>query len=210
MCMSNLDLLEKLPDSIFATNPGSNNYKLWKLFSFFIDELDEVFLSLKLMTDVATGSGVVLDLIGKILRQKRQGWGDDKYIKYLFVAIRKFQCSGSIPDLNEICRLLIENEFYYIRDMNYPELEDAFWLDGSIYLGGDEFLSGETNNPDAVYLNGEEYLDGSFYLSGDICQPRFFEVVLSNTLSSDTLDFINEIIHSCKGGGIKYRIRLEE
>ncbi len=205
--MSNLNLIDKLPDSIFATGTSSNNYKLWKLFSYFMDELDEVFAALKLMTDIKSNSGAMLDLIGKILRQKRQGCGDDKYIQYLFVAIRKFQCSGSIPDLDEICRLLIEDDFLYIRDMNDPELEDAFWLDGSIYLYGNEFLSGEVNNHDAVYLNGEEYLDGSFYLSGDICQPRFFEVVVSNTLSSDTLTFINEIINSCKGGGIKYRLK---
>lgn len=207
--MSNLNLIEKLPDSIYRIEPGSNNYKLWNLFSDFMDELNVVFSVLKLMTDIKSNSGAVLDLIGKILRQKRQGWGDDKYIQYIFVAIRKFQSSGSIPDLNEICQLLIEDDFWYIRDMNYPELEDAFWLDGSTYLYGDEYLSGEINNPDAVYLNGEEYLDGSFFLSGDICQPRFFEVVASNTLSSDTLTFIDEIINSCKGGGIKYRIRLE-
>jgi len=207
--MSNIGLIEKLPDSIYNIDSGSNNYKVWKLFSYFMDELDGVFATLKLMTDIKSNSGTVLDLIGKILRQKRQGWGDDKYIQYLFVAVRKFYCSGSIPDLNEICQLLIEDDFYYIRDMNEPEFKDAFWLDGNVYLSGDDFLSGEVNNPDAVYLNGEEYLDGTFYLSGDICQPRFFEVVVSNTLSSDTIAFINEIINSCKGGGIKFRIREE-
>ncbi len=208
--MSNIDLIEKLPDSIFAIGSSSNNYKFWKLFSYFMDELDEVFAKLKLMSDIKSNSGAVLDMIGKILRQKRQGWGDDKYILYLFVAIRKYQCSGSIPDLNEICRLLAEDEFQYTRDMNEPELEDAFWLDGSVYLDGSGYISGDINNPDSVYLNGEEYLNGSFYLAGDICQPRFFEVVFSNTLSNTTLTFISEIINSCKGGGIKFRIRTEE
>lgn len=208
--MSNIELINKLPDSIYVTDSSSNNYKLWKLFSVFMDELDEVFDSLRLMSEIKSNSGAVLEMAGKILRQKRQGWGDEKYIQYLFVAIRKYQCSGSIEDLNEICLLLVDSEFRYIRDMNKPELEDAFWLDGSIYLDGAEYFSGDIDNPDSVYLNGEVYLDGGFYLSGDICQPRFFEVVFSSTLSSDLITFITEIINSCKGGGIKYRIRTEE
>lgn len=208
--MSNLDLINKLPDSIYATDPNSNNYKLWKLFSVYMDELDSVFATLKLMSDIKSNSGAVLDMLGKILRQKRQGWGDDRYIQYLFVAIRKYQCSGSIPDLNEICLLLAEDDFRFIRDMNVPELEDAFWLDGTQYLTGSEYLAGDVNTPDSVYLNGEEYLNGSFYLSGDICQPRFFEVVFSDILSGNTISFIKEIINSCKGGGIKFRVRTEE
>ncbi len=207
--MSNINLIEKLPDSIYAIESDSNIYKFWGLFSYFMDELDGIFAILKLMTDIQSNSGAILDLIGKILRRKRRGWSDNKYIKHLLTEVRKFQCSGSIPILNEICQLLIENDFYYIRDINVPEYEDALWLDGSEFLCGNEYLSGEVNNFDAVYLNGEEYLDGSFYLSGDICQPRFFEVVVSNTLSSDTIAFINEIINSCKGGGIKYRVREE-
>ena len=124
--MSNINLIKKLPDSIFAIDESSNNYKLWKLFAFYMDELDEVFNTLKLMSDINKNSGTVLDMIGKILRQDRRGWGDDKYIQYLYVEIRRFQCSGSIPDLNEICILLAGDEFRYIRDMNEPESEDAF------------------------------------------------------------------------------------
>lgn len=208
--MNNLELINKLPDSIYAIEPGSNNYKIWKLFSVFMDELDSVFECLRLMTDVKNNSGEVLDLLGKILRQKRKGLGDEKYIKYLLVAIRKYQCTGSIPDLIGICRLLVDGEFRYIRDLNEPELEDAFWLDGMQYLGGGDYLTGERTIPDPVYLSADTYLDGEYYLSGDICQPRFFEIVFLSTISSDIIRFITEIINSCKGGGIKFRIRLED
>jgi hypothetical protein len=207
--MSNLELINKLPDSIFAIGPDSNNYKLWKLFSVFMDEIDTVFEDIRLITEIQSNTGAQLDLAGKILRQKRQGWPDDKYIQYLSVAIKKYQCSGSIPDLNEICRILADSAFLYIRDMNEPELEDAFWLDGSQYLDESGYLSGDIDNPDSVYMDGSQYLDGSFYLSGDICQPGFFEVVFSGDITDETISFISAIIGSCKGGGIKYRIRTE-
>jgi hypothetical protein len=58
-------------------------------------------------------------------------------------------------------------------------------------------------------MDGSQYLDGSFYLSGDICQPGFFEVVFSGDVLDETISFISAIIGSCKGAGIKYRIRTE-
>ena len=206
--MSNLELINKLPDSIYSIDQDSNNYKLWKLFAGQMDELDELFSVIRLVSDVRNNSGATLDLLGKILRSTRRGWGDQEYMKHLLVAIRKYQCDGSIEDLNEICTILLDDDFRYIRDLNEPDYIGGMYLGGSFYLDGDSYLCGYNENPDAVFLDAGLYLDGSWYLSSDICQPRFFEVVVSS-LSSNTLLLISEIIKSCKGGGIKHRIRME-
>ena len=205
--MNNLDLINKLPDSIYAIDQNSNNYKLWELFAGQMDELDELFSVIKLVNDVRGNSGATLDMLGKILRSARRGWGDQEYMKYLLVAIRKYQCDGSIEDLIEICTILLDDDFKYIRDLNEPDLEGAIYLDGSFYLDETVYLSGYQDNPDAIYLDGSYWLDGSWYLSCDICQPRFFEVVVADSLADNMVQLISDIIKSCKGGGIKYKIR---
>ena len=186
--MSNLELINKLPDSIYANNPESNNYKMWKLFAVFMDEIDQVFNVISLMSDPQLNSGIALDLLGKILRQKRLGWGDSNYIKYLLIAMKKYQSSGSIEDLNSICGLLAGDDFRYIRSL-YEEAElptDNFWFDG------------------------EFWLDGGQYLSGDIIQASFIEIVFSTNISPDLLASISTVIQQCKVGGVKYRIRTED
>jgi len=183
--MSNVQLIEKLPDSIYAVEQGSNNRKLWNMFAVRLDELDKVFGDIQLLTDPVINSGVQLDLLGKILRCFRKGQSDLKYLKYLLVSMRKYQSSGSISDLNEILNALLGDDFLYIKDMNESDIYEAKFLDGS------------------------SYLDGSFFLTGDITRPRLFTVVVSDSLDADTLLLVRDVANSCKGGGIQFKIKTE-
>ena len=184
--MSNLDLVNKLPDSIYAITPNSNIYKLWKIFAHFMDEIDKLFSTMALMSDIQNNYGGQLDLVGKILRCYRRGQGDANYLSRLLVATRKYQSNGSVEDLNEICDILLGDKFKHINDMNR------------------EGLYGESK-----FLDGTSFLDGSFFLAGSVTRPRFFEVVISSSLDNETVTFLSDIISSCKGGGIKFVVKME-
>ncbi|HPA72982.1 MAG TPA: hypothetical protein PKY31_11980 [Spirochaetota bacterium] len=205
--MSNIEHITLLPNSIYEIGAGSVNYKLWKLFSDQMDELDAVFSDLSLLADYTTQEGVLLDLIGKILRENRQGRSDQEYIKFLYIALKKYLSSGSIPDLNEICRLVLGDDFRFIRDLNFGTGENDLMLDGSWYLDDSTYLSGDEGNPDITWLDGSWYLDGSNYLSGDIYQPRLFEVVVNAGIDASLMSTLTVLITSCRGAGIKALIR---
>ncbi len=211
--MSNIEYINLLPDSIYKTDPGSTNYKLWKLFADQMDELDAVFTDLSLLADYSSRSGAALDLVGKILRESRQGRADSDYIKYLYIAIKKYLSNGSIPDLTEICNLLLGDEFIYIRDMNHEANDDngeESFLDGSWYLTGDKYMSLDSSNPDLTWLDGSWLLDGSNYLSGDVYQYALFEVVVASSTSDTVYSILAEMIRTCRMPGIAARIRKSE
>lgn len=205
--MSNIDHMTLLPNSIYKTGPESVNYKLWTLFADQMDELDTVFSDLALLADYPSQEGVLLDLAGKILRENRQGRSDQEYIKFLYIALKKYLSSGSIPYLNEICSLLLGDDFRFIRDLNFGTGENDLMLDGSWYLDDSTYLSGDEGNPDITWLDGSWYLDGSNYLSGDIYQPRLFEVVVNAGIDASLMATLTILIKSCRGAGIKALIR---
>ena len=205
--MSNIDYISLLPNSIYNIDSGSANYTLWKLFADQMDEIDAVFSDLSLLADYPSQEGVLLDLIGKILRETRQGRSDQEYVRFLYIALKKYLSSGSIPDLNEICNLLLGEDFRYIRDLNFGTGENDLMLDGSWYLDDSTYLSGDEGNPDITWLDGSWYLDGSNYLSGDIYQPRLFEVVVNAGIDASLISTLTVLITSCRGAGIKALIR---
>lgn len=212
--MSNLEHIQLLPDSIFQTDSGSNNYKLWKLFAEEMDGIDNVFNDLSLLADYPSRTGAVLDLLGKILRESRRGRADADYIRFLYIAIKKYLSNGSIPDLTEICSLLLGDEFIYIRDLNYEANEDCIdeaFLDGSWYFDDTAYLSLDSENPDLTWLDDSWYLDGGNYLSGDIYQPGLFEVVIAESVTDSMCEILGEMIRTCRMPGIAAQIRkLEE
>jgi hypothetical protein len=179
--MSNIDLINKLPDSIYAINLSSNNYKLWKIFASQMDELDEAFRTMQSISDARNNFGAQLDILGKIIRCFRRGQGDARYIERMLATMRKYQSNGSIEELNIICEILLGEDFKYIK--------------GSVLV--------------AQCLDGSRFLDGRWFLSGDIIRPRYFEVIVSNNLDDEMMDILTDVVNSCKAGGIKFAIRKE-
>jgi hypothetical protein len=187
--MSAADYIELLPNSILKINAGSNNYKLWKLFADQIDEVDQVFEDLRLVRNINSQAGVILDLIGKILHENRNGRNDASYRIYLTIAIMKMLSNGSIPILNNIFRAVLGDDFLGIRNL-YPSQQSRAW-------GNDlEYHS---------WLNGTWYLDGLYMLSELVYQPAFFEIRIKAGTSETLKTYLKEIITHVKGGGILYR-----
>ena len=184
------ELIALLPDSILSINYGSNNAKLWRLFSGQMNEVDRVFEDLRLVRDIVAQAGVVLDLIGDIVREKRNGKNDDTYKIYLSVAIMKMLSDGSIDIINDIGRAILEDNYIGIREL-YPSQQNKPW---------------STNPEYQFWLDGSWYLDGRYMLNGNVFQPLFFEVHIRSTTSSALKTYFKNILDHTKGGGIAYRI----
>ncbi len=222
--MNNNDQLLKLPDSIYDVRLSSNNAKIWSIFATKMDEVEEVFHDLRLIDEITLGEGVLLDLIGEIVRENRQGHDDETYKVYLMIALKKWFSSGSIEDMNDIIRSILGDDFIKINELT-PDNESSLLVDtrvnfnGSWYLDGSVFLSGqypagdprEKMSPHVTYLDGSWYLDGGFYLSGTIFQPAFIEVVIKSTTPQINKEYLTRILNykSIKAVGIKSRIMEE-
>lgn len=204
-----IDYIELLPDSIYATDPGSNNYKLWGLFAAQMEELDIVFNDLSIILNYAAQEGEVLDLIGKIIRESRQGRVDAEYIKYITISVMKYMSTGAIETLNQICRMVLGSNFLYVRELYEAQGTDIILLDGRYFLDGSVYLCGAAESPGALFLDGSWFLNGSDYLKGDIYQPAFFEVVVTAGTSTELKTFILDVITKARGAAIKFRIREE-
>jgi hypothetical protein len=187
--MSAVDYIELLPNSILKFGTGSNNRKLWTLFANQIDEIDQMFEDMLLLRDISSQSGAILDLIGKILHEKRNGKTDVSYRIYLTIAIMKMLSNGSIPILNNIFRAVLEDDFIGIRNL-YPSQESQSWGSDTEYQ---------------FWLDGTWYLDGIYMLAGNVFQPAFFEVRINAGTSETLKTYLKEIITHIKGGGISYR-----
>lgn len=204
-----IDYIELLPDSIYDTNSGSNNYKLWSLFAEQMEELDTAFNDIADLLNYSNLSGAALDLIGKIIRESRQGRVDSEYIKYITISVMKYMSTGAIEALNQICRMVLGENFLYVRELYEAQGSDIILLDGFYYLDGSVYLCGAAESPGALFLDGSWFLNGSDYLKGDIYQPAFFEVVVITGTSTELKTFIVDVITKARGAAIKFRIREE-
>jgi len=188
--MGYIEFVKTLPDSIFNESAASNNYKLFSLFTSELDYLDIIINDLMLIFDYQNQQGIILDLIGKITTIKRQGRSDSNYIKYIFIGLLKYRSTGSINDLNNVCYLILGEQFLYIREL---------------------FENDETKmiSSDFTWLNGSYYLTGDIYLGSNIFQPAYFEIVIQAGCSESLKTIITETIKLAKGAAIKFRIREE-
>ncbi|MBN2157932.1 MAG: hypothetical protein JW807_00950 [Spirochaetes bacterium] len=189
--MSNIDFIKLKPDSILDIKTGSNNEKLWKLFANQMDEIDRVFEDMRLVRDFLSQSGVILDLIGEIVHEKRNGKDDPAYRIYLAIAIKKMLSNGSIDILNDIVLSILEDDFIGIREL-YPSQINQPWGEDLEYQ---------------LWLDGTWYLDGRYMLAGNVFQPAFFEIRLNESTPENLKSYISNIIAHTKGGGIAYQIK---
>lgn len=184
------NLLNKIPDSIFTKEIGSNNEKLWRLFSQHMDEVDQVFEDIRSIYDFLNQAGANLDLVGKIVREKRNGKSDENYIKYLAIAIQKILSDGSIDTINNILESIFEDNFLEIRELTPSQLE-LQWSEDEEYR---------------FWLDGSYYLDGRYFFSGDVFQPAFFEIRINEGISENLKQNFIMILENIKGAGIAFRI----
>lgn len=177
-------LFNLLPESILTKSPDSTNAKMWHLFSSQMDELESVLESIRLVREIDSMEGKVLDLIGEIVRENRDGKDDATYRIYLAIAIRRAQNDCSIENLNDIIRLILGS--YYIGIIDHSS-----WV----------------NHGETLFLDGTWYLDGGYLLSGSSFQFAHFEIRIKVDSSPSLKIYLETILPFIKGAGIAFHIR---
>lgn len=69
--------------------------------------LENSAIQLLTLRDIDTGSGFVLDVIGRVVNQARAGLADDVYKRYLRARIATNRSTGKREELLHICRLIL-------------------------------------------------------------------------------------------------------
>lgn len=211
------EIIQLLPNTIYSRSGNIKN--LFELFAIELNSLDAIFDELRYVRDIENRQGVLLDLIGEILREKRYGYDDVSYRIYLLVAIQKLLCSGSIESLQTVLNAILGEYLIGVYELT-PDYQDylyndkRIYTDGSRYLDGSYYLAGEppegSYSTYEIWLDGEYYLDGTYYLSGTIFQPCMFEIVVASSINNVTLNYVNNIMSYIKPAGVRYRIRKQE
>ena len=180
------ELLQKLPPSVFDLSEDGDNAKFWSIFATQMEELSEVFSDMKTVRDFQTRSGTILDLLGEMLWEPRDGKQDAEYRVYLAVAIQKMLCSGAEPDIANVFRSLLSDYFLGLRDL-YPEAIEVPGID--------------------LYLDGSWYLDGTFYVGdGTTRKPAFFDIAISTSTPETLKTMSGKIVAHLRGAGISCKV----
>lgn len=185
-----LDRVNVFPASYFNRDLNSQNGKMFQVYARELKDLYDAAESLRTINDLNTQSGIVLDLIGENLRQRRNGLDDDTYKIFLSIANAKRNAVGDIFTLNEVTNRIVAGygSLFQILELCYQ--------DGTRFLDGGSFLNGE------------------YPLSGSLSQPATIEVILLGSPNELEVIFeFNKAIFDIKAGGIRaivsYRFNIK-
>ncbi|PJZ31685.1 phage tail protein [Leptospira kmetyi] len=178
------EVLQKYPSSLFTREEDSQIGKKWKADLELLNEARNVLESSKGVTDFRTQSGAILDLIGKNLKQPRDGMDDFRYRVFLSIARQKRKSKGDIHSMNEIGSQILAGTgtLYEIKELCY---------------GGEPML-----------LDAMLTLNGEYPLSGSTKRPATIEVIFSGSVDSVVVaPEFNKAMAQIRAGGVKAIIR---
>lgn len=165
------EILKKYPPSLFDQDSESEIGKKWQAELELLNETRSVLESIYGITDYRIQNGAVLDLIGKNLKQARNGTDDFRYRIFLSIARQKRKSKGDIFSMNEIGSQILAGTgtLYEIRELCYGGV--PMLLDGSLTLNGEYPLSGNTKRPATI----EVIFTGS--IDSVIVAPEFNQAI---------------------------------
>ncbi|EMK15599.1 phage tail protein [Leptospira kirschneri] len=178
------EVLEKYPSSIFTRDSDSTIAKKWEVELELLNEVRSILESISGITDYRVQNGTVLDLIGKNLKQPRNGMDDFRYKIFLSIARQKRKSKGDIFSMNEIGSQILTGigTLYEIKELCY---------------GGVPMLL------DATYT-----LNGEYPLSGSTKRPATIEVIFTGSIDElPVVPEFNQAIAQIRPGGVKAIIR---
>ncbi|MCR8649045.1 hypothetical protein [Leptospira interrogans] len=144
------DILQKYPTSLFTRDSDSEIGRKWQADLELLNEVRSVLESIKGTTDYKIQSGAILDLIGKNLKQPRNGMDDFRFRIFLSIAQQKQKSKGDIYSMNEIGSQILAGTgtLYEIQELCYSGI--PMFLDGSLTLNGEYPLSGSSKRPATI------------------------------------------------------------
>ena len=188
-----LERVNVFPASYLNRDIESQNGKLFHVYALELQDLYQAIETLGELNDINKQSGVVLDLIGENLRQRRNGLDDERYRIFLAIANVKRSAKGDIYTLNEVTSRIVAGfgNLFKINELCY---------DDGVRL-----------------LDGGAFLDATYPLSGSLKQPATFEVILLGSPNELEVIFeFNKAIFDIKAGGVRaivsyrFEIKLSE
>lgn len=132
-------LFKKFPSSIMTRAASSRLAKLWQLFSEKLEEIKSVQSSMRILRSINDAEGKILDYIGGIVGELRDGREDSEYRLFIKIAIAKNNCSGSIPEILEIARAISAGQSFAFNELY--EIPDEFFWDANGYFDAQRPLS---------------------------------------------------------------------
>lgn len=175
-----MDIIKKYPSSFLNQNENSDTGKRWQIVAPEFEAIHSAIETLYFLKDFSRQSGVVLDLIGQNVRQKRNGLDDEKYKIFLSIANAKRDSKGDIYSLNEIGNRIVAGSG------NLFEIKELCYLSGTRYLDGSFLFNGELP------------------LSGSLKQPATIEIVLNGRINDlKVVSEFNQAIADIKAGGVE-------
>ena len=130
--MAFFDLFKKFPSTLLSRDPASFVGRIWLLFSEKMDEVTALQVSMKVLRSIDDAEGKILDLIGDMVGESRDGRDDPEYRLFIKIAIAKNNCSGSIPEIIKIAKVISGdqtfrlNELYETPDERFFDAEGTF------------------------------------------------------------------------------------
>ncbi|EQA70369.1 hypothetical protein [Leptospira noguchii] len=149
--MKSIDaILQKYPTSLFNRDPDSEIGRKWKADLELLNEVRTTLESIRGVSDYRIRNGAILDLIGKNLKQPRNGMDDFRYRIFLSIARQKQKSKGDIYSMNEIGSQILAGTgtLYEIQELCYSGA--PMFLDGSLTLNGEYPLSGSSKRPATI------------------------------------------------------------
>jgi hypothetical protein len=171
--MSARDVFDILPESVWNLEPDSVSRSRWNAFADGLDEIADVATTLAAIRFADNLEGTLLDDLGEIFKEPREGKTDAEYRRFIRIAIFRQKSNGSAGTLSAIGVLVLGDEFRGIRNM-YPDITP---LDGNGVLDGTGTLSGvaDFRPEDALMCDGSVFASGEHCASGHKQRLKSFE-----------------------------------
>lgn len=194
--------LSKFPSSFYTKEESSNLYKLWKLLS---EKVEEIETAVQDWYDKDTLTGIQLDKIGLLKGIPRNGLNDTDY-KYELNLPRTLEIV-TMPAIYEI--LSNHSTNFSVRELHTPYLYDYAKMDGSDFLDGNGVFNPEIEVAIVDFLDGIGYLDGL-----DILEPYHVRnlgllVAIATSDGTEITKIQTELSRLMTGITVYYNVAME-
>lgn len=175
--------LLRFPTSILNNDPNSNLGRLIGLIATEIEEFSNALKTFVSIYSIIENSELMLDQIGKLVREQRLNRSDVTYRKFIGIAIRKYLSRGDLKSISEIGAQLIEGSG------SLRSIEELAYLDSE------------------AFLDGKERLDGLWPLNGSEARPATIRITFVGSPNSlEVSPDFNSAIADIRAGGTKSEI----
>lgn len=180
--MAFFDLFNKLPSSIVTRTASSRLGKIWTLFSEKADEIQALQVQMRTLRSINDAEGRLLDYIGGIVGESRDGRDDPEYRLFIKIAIAKNNSSGSIPEVINITRTISGNQAFLLNEL--------------------------FESPDENFLDAEGFFDGQSTFSPGLRRDRAFEIQFEGPVQTLQIPKnLPKAINQIRAGGIFAKVR---